>query len=386
MEDLFYLEEQFTTEEKLIKESVRRFVDEALLPHIASNFEKAEFPLTLIEKVAALGLFGMTLPTDYGGANTNYVAYGLACQELERGDSGLRSFVSVQSSLCMYPIFAYGSEEQKQRFLPKMATGEIIGCFGLTEPDAGSDPSSMTTRATKVQGGWRLNGAKMWITNATIASLAIIWAKDENEIIQGFIVEKKFPGFKALEIKHKLSLRASITGEIALENCFVPEENRLVQTKNGLGAALGCLTKARYGIAWGAMGAAMACYDIALQYAKERLQFGRPIASFQLIQKDLANMFNEIVKMQMLNLQLGRLMDADRASYVMVSLAKMNACKEALKIARMARNILGANGISLEYHVIRHMNNLESVFTYEGTDNMHHLIIGKHITGISSFK
>ncbi len=385
MDDLFYLDEKLSTEEKLVKESVRHFVDAQVLPTIIENYEKATFAVELIPKVAQLGVLGMTLPQEYGGSGASDVAYGLVCQELERGDSGLRSFVSVQSSLCMYPIYAYGTDLQKKRFLPEMAQGKCIGCFGLTEPDAGSDPGSMQTRATKVAGGWRLNGSKMWITNATIADMAIIWAKDDSEVIRGFIVERAFSGFKTQEIKHKLSLRASITGEISLEDCFVPEQNILPGTDNGLAAALGCLTKARFGIAWGAMGAAMACYDIALEYAKERKQFGRQIASFQLIQSDLVNMYTEIIKMQALNLQLAQLMDAGKASYVMVSMAKMNACKEALKIARMARNILGANGISLEYHVIRHMNNLESVFTYEGTDNMHHLIIGKHITGLSAF-
>ncbi|MBN9286579.1 MAG: acyl-CoA dehydrogenase [Gammaproteobacteria bacterium 39-13] len=385
MEDLFCLDEQLTTEEKLMRDSVRRFVDEDVLPSIATHYENAVFPRELIEKVAQLGLLGMVLPQTYGGLEASQVAYGLVCQELERGDSGLRSFVSVQSSLCMYPIFAYGTSEQKLRFLPDMAKGRLIGCFGLTEPDAGSDPASMKTRAIKVKGGWRLNGAKMWITNATIADLAIVWAKEEDGSIRGFIVERDFKGFQTNEIKHKLSLRASITGEIVLEDCFVPEQNYLPGTEKGLTAALGCLTKARYGIAWGAMGAAQACYESALQYAKERIQFNKPIASFQMIQSDLVDMYTEIIKAQALNLQLGRLHDQERAGFVMVSLAKMNACREALNIARKARNILGANGISLEYHVIRHMNNLESVFTYEGTDNMHHLIVGKHITGISAF-
>lgn len=385
MEDLFFLDEQLNSDEKQIQQSTRRFVDEQVLPTIANNFEQAQFPKEYIQKAASLGLLGMTLPENYGGVGASYVAYGLVCQELERGDSGLRSFVSVQSSLCMYPIFAFGSEEQKMRFLPAMAQGKIIGCFGLTEPNAGSDPASMKTKATKVQGGWRLQGAKMWITNATIADIAIVWAKDDKDVVRGFIVERGFDGFSTNEIKHKLSLRASITGEIVLEDCFVPDINLLPATEKGLVCALGCLTKARFGIAWGAMGAAMACYETALQYAKERTQFGKPIASFQLIQHDLVRMFTEIVKAQTLNLRLGRLMDEDRANYVMVSLAKMNACREALDIARSARNILGANGISLEYHIIRHMNNLESVFTYEGTDNMHHLIVGKHITGIGAF-
>lgn len=385
MEDLFCFDDSLSAEEKLIRDSVRRFVDDEIIPIIGDCYEKAIFPRELIKKVADLGLFGMTLPENYGGANASNVAYGLVCQELERGDSGLRSFVSVQSSLCMYPIFAYGTEEQKMRFLPQMAKGELIGCFGLTEPDSGSDPASMKTRAKKVKGGWQLSGAKMWITNATIADLAIVWAKDDDGAVKGFIVERSFPGFKTNEIHHKMSLRASITGEIVLEDCFVPESNFLPGTQKGLACALGCLTKARYGIAWGAMGAAMACYEVALAYAKERIQFAKPIGAFQLIQADLVNMLTEIVKTQFLNLQLGRLNDQNRGTFVMVSMAKMNGCFEALKIARAARNILGANGISLEYHVIRHMTNLESVFTYEGTDNMHHLIIGKHITGLDAF-
>lgn len=385
MEDLFCFDDEFSSEEKLARDSARRFVNETILPIIGECYEKAHFPLDLIKKVADLGLLGMVLPEAYGGSGASQVAYGLVCQELERGDSGLRSFVSVQSSLCMYPIFAYGTEEQKRRFLPEMAKGSLIGCFGLTEPDIGSDPGAMKTRAKKVEGGWRLTGSKMWITNATIANLAIIWAKNDEGEVRGFIVERDFPGFRTNEIKMKLSLRASITGEIVLEDCFVPDQNYLPGTEKGLMAALGCLTKARYGIAWGAMGAAMACYEIALDYAKERIQFGKPIASFQLIQASLVNMYAEIVKAQALNLKLGRLHDENRSNYAMVSLAKMNACREALKIAREARNILGANGISLEYHVCRHMSNLESVFTYEGTDNMHHLIVGRHLTGLSAF-
>ncbi len=384
MEDILYLDEQLTVEEKLTRDSVKRFVEDEVMPGIANQYEKGEFDRSLIKKAGQLGLLGMTLPVQAGGSGASQVAYGLACQELERGDSGLRSFVSVQSSLCMYPIFAFGSDEQKIRYLPQMATGSCLGAFGLTEPDSGSDPANMKTNAKKVDGGYILNGAKMWITNATLADIAIVWAKDESNMIRGFIVEKKFAGYKANEIKHKLSLRASITGEIVLEDCFVPNENVLPNT-NGLSSALACLTNARYGIAWGATGAAIACYDIALKYATERIGFGKPIASFQLVQRDLADMFLSIVKTQTLNLQIGRLKDRDRANYVMISMAKMNACKEALNIARMARNILGANGISLEYHVIRHMNNLESVFTYEGTDNMHSLIIGRHITGISAF-
>jgi glutaryl-CoA dehydrogenase len=348
-------------------------------------FEKAEFPHELIKKTAELGLLGLTLPTEYGGANASYVAYGLVCQELERGDSGLRSFVSVQSSLCMYPIFRFGNDEQKKRFLPKMAKGEIIGCFGLTEPNSGSDPASMQTHAKKVSGGWRLQGAKMWITNAPIADIALVWAKTEQGI-RGFIVERGFEGFSTAEIHLKMSLRASTTGELILDNVFVPDANLLPGTEKGIGAAFACLNQARYGIAWGAMGAGMACFDIARDYLLTRKQFDKPLASFQLIQRDLANMYAEIIKAQCLNLQIGQLKDKKEENPTMISLAKRNACREALKIARTCRNLLGGNGISLEYHVIRHMLNLESVFTYEGTDNVHTLVLGRHITGINAFE
>jgi glutaryl-CoA dehydrogenase len=385
MEDFLKLDSLLQAEEIMARESVKNFVRNEAEPLMMEAFEKAEFPNTLIKGMADLGLFGMTLPEAYGGAGASQVAYGLVCQELERGDSALRSFVSVQSSLCMYPIYAYGNETQKQHYLPKMAKGEWIGCFGLTEPDSGSDPASMQTKAQKVEGGYLLNGAKIWITNAPMAHLAIVWAKINDKEVRGFIVERDFKGFKTPKMTHKGSLRASLTGEIILENCFVPETHLLPGSEIGLQAALACLTKARYGIAWGAMGAAMACYEAALRYTQERIQFQKPLASFQLIQKDLVDMFNEIVKAQSMNLQLGRLHDQEQHNYVMVSLAKMNACREALKIARMSRNLLGANGISLEYSVIRHMMNLESVFTYEGTDNMHHLIVGRYLTGLSAF-
>ena len=384
MDDLLFIDEQLHDDERMIRDSVARFVRHDVLPLMAESFEKGIFPRELIKKSADLGLLGLTLPAQYGGAEASYVAYGLVCQELERGDSGLRSFVSVQSSLCMYPIFRYGNEAQKIRFLPKMATADVIGCFGLTEPDSGSDPASMRTYAKKVEGGWRLSGAKMWITNATIADIAIVWAKTDAGI-RAFIVEKKFKGFTCRDIKLKMSLRASMTGELIFEDVFVPDENLLPGSVKGLGAALGCLNQARYGIAWGAMGAAMACFDITRDYLLERRQFNKPLATFQLIQKDLAEMYTEIVKAQCLHLQIGRLKDAQRDSPVMISLAKGNACREALKIARMCRNLLGANGISLEYHVIRHMLNLESVFTYEGTDNVHTLVLGRHITGINAF-
>jgi glutaryl-CoA dehydrogenase len=365
MEDFLLIDKQLSSEERMVRDNVQKFVQADIVPKMAQAFEQGIFPMEVIPKLASLGMFGMTLPTEYGGAGANYVTYGLVCQELERGDSGMRSFVSVQSSLCMYPIFAFG-------------------CFGLTEPNSGSDPASMQTTAKKVANGWELNGSKMWITNATIADLAIVWAKTPDGV-QGFLVEKSFAGFKTVEIKHKMSLRASITGEIILQNCVVPESHRLPGTSKGITAALDCLTQARYGIAWGAMGAAMACFDAALEYTKTRQQFDKPLAAFQLVQKDLVDMCNEIVKAQCMNLQLGRLKDVQQSNFAQVSLAKMNACNAALHIARQARNLLGANGISLEYPVIRHMQNLEAVFTYEGTDNVHHLIVGKHLTGYNAF-
>lgn len=384
MEDFLFLEQELQEEERLIRDSVRLFVDESVYPILADAYETAIFPQHLVSKLAELGLFGLNLPPQYGGAGANAVSYGLACQELERGDSSLRSFVSVQNSLCMYPILTFGSDFQRQSFLPKMAKGELIGCFGLTEPDSGSDPNGLKTTAKKVDGGWLLNGSKLWITNATIADLAIVWARTL-EGIRGFIVEKHFSGFSTQEIKKKMSLRISNTGELIFSNCFVPDTHYLPGSEKGLSAALNCLTQARYGIAWGAMGAAMACYDAALKYCQERQQFNRPLASFQLVQKDLVSMFLEIVKAQWFNLRLGRLKDKNEASFEMISLAKLNSCREALRIARSARNLLGANGISLEYSIIRHMENLESVFTYEGTDNIHHLIVGKHITGLNAF-
>lgn len=384
MDDLLFLDEQLHDDERMIRDSVARFVSNDVVPLMAESFEHADFPRQLIKQSAELGLLGLTLPAEYGGAEASYVAYGLVCQELEKGDSGLRSFVSVQSSLCMYPIFRFGNEEQRIRYLPAMAAGDVIGCFGLTEPDSGSDPGSMRTNAKKIDGGWILNGAKMWITNAPIADIAIVWAKTDAGI-RGFIVDTKSKGMSCPEIKLKMSLRASITGELVFDNVFVPDENLLPGSEKGLGAALSCLSQARYGIAWGAMGAAMACFDSARNYLLERHQFGKPLASFQLIQKDLADMYTEIIKAQCLNLQIGRLKDQQRETPIMISLAKGNACREALKIARKCRNLMGGNGISLEYDVIRHMLNLESVFTYEGTDNVHTLVLGKHITGINAF-
>lgn len=383
MYDFIKLDGLLTSEERLIRDSVRQLVTGAT-PLFSAAFEDGEYPAILTPQMASLGLFGLTLPESYGGSAANYVSYGLACQELEKGDSALRSFVSVQNSLCMYPILEMGTEAQKQQFLPGMSQGALIGCFGLTEPDAGSDPGSMRTFAKKVAGGYLLNGSKMWITNAPIADLAICFAKTDDGI-RGFIVEKNFEGFERREIKHKLSLRASFTGELVFTDCFVPDSHYLPGSEKGLASPLKCLTQARYGIAWGAMGAAMACFEAALAYTTERKQFGKPLASFQLVQKDLVDMLTEIVKAQTFHLHLGRLMDEGLADYTLVSMAKMNACREALKIARQARNLLGANGISLEYPVIRHMTNLESVFTYEGTDNIHHLIIGRAITGLNAF-
>lgn len=384
MDDLLLLDEQLSEDERMMRDNIARFIKVDVVPKIADAFEQGIFPHEFIKKTANLGLLGMTLPAEYGGSDASNVAYGLVCQELERGDSGLRSFVSVQSSLCMYPIYRYGSDEQKKRLLPDMAKGNVIGCFGLTEPDSGSDPGSMQTTAKKVDGGWLLNGAKMWITNASIADIAIVWAK-AGDGIRGFIVEKEFKGFTRSKMKLKMSLRASVTGELIFEDVFVPDGNLLPGSDCGLGAALNCLSQARLGIAWGVIGAAMACFDMTRDYLVERRQFGKPLASFQLIQKDLADMYTEIVKAQWLNLQISRLKDQQRDTPTMISLAKGNACREALKITRKCRNLLGANGISLEYHVIRHMLNLESVFTYEGTDNVHTLVLGKHLTGINSF-
>lgn len=386
MDDFLLLDELYSEEAKIARDSVRQMVQSVVLPKIAQSYEEGVFPKSFIEQSANLGLFGMTLPQEYGGSEASYVSYGLVCQELEAGDSGLRSFVSVQSSLCMYPIYTFGNEAQRLKYLPKMAKGEWIGCFGLTEPNAGSDPGSMQTTAKKVDGGWILNGSKTWITNATIADLAIVWAKNEQGQVRGFVVEKGTKGFTVEPIKHKGSLRASITGMLFFDECFVPEDALLPGSEKGLAAPLSCLTQARYGIAWGAMGAAMACYQAALDYTKERIQFKQPIAANQLVQKDLVDMFSEIVKAQTLNLRIGTLKDMGKSNYAMVSLAKRNACYEALKIARKARNLLGANGISLEYPVIRHMMNLEAVYTYEGTHNMHTLILGREITKISAFE
>src|SRR5438132_13633088 len=380
--DLYNVDHLFSEEERLVRDTVRKFVQERVLPIIGEHFEAATFPRELIPTIAELGLLGMHLE-GYGCAGLSAVCYGLACQELEAGDSGLRSFVSVQGSLAMFPIWSFGSEEQKQRWLPRMARGEVIGCFGLTEPDAGSDPSSMRTAARRDGDTYVLNGTKMWITNGGIADLAVVWARADDGI-RGFLVERGTPGFTTSDIHQKLSLRASVTSELHFEDCRVPAENMLPNVR-GLRGPLSCLNEARFGIAWGGTGAARACYEVALDYAKTRFQFNRPIASFQLVQQKHAIMASDRVKAQLLALHLGRLKDEGLLHPVQVSLAKRNNVREALKTAREARSILGANGITLEYPISRHSNNLESVYTYEGTDDIHTLIIGQAITGENAF-
>lgn len=382
--DYFNVESLLSEDEILVRNSVREFVSKEIIPVIETHYSNGTFPLDLIQKMAELGLLGTTFPEKYGCANLNYVSYGLVNQELERGDSGIRSFVSVQSSLVMYPIFAFGSDDQKNRWLPLLAKGEKIGCFGLTEPDYGSNPGGMLTKAEKVDGGFILNGAKMWITNGTIADVSVVWAKLDG-VVRGFLVEKEFKGFSAPEMKGKHSLRASVTSELIFDNVFIPEENLLPKTE-GLKNALMCLNQARFGIAWGVVGSMMTCYDTALNYAKTRIQFSKPIAAYQLTQDKLVYMISEITKAQLLNLQLGRLNDKGNAKHYQVSLAKRNNCEKALEIAHISREILGANGITNEYPVMRHAANLESVKTYEGTHEMHTLIIGENITGISAFE
>lgn len=380
--DLYNVDHLLSEEERMVRDTVRKFVRERVLPVIGEHFEAGTFPRDLIPEIAELGLLGMHL-NGYDCAGLSSVCYGLACQELEAGDSGLRSFVSVQGSLAMFPIYAFGSEEQKQRWLPGMASGEVIGCFGLTEPDSGSDPASMHTSARRDGNEYILNGTKMWITNGGIADIAVVWACAEDGV-RGFIVERGTPGFTTSDIHHKLSLRASITSELHFEDCRVPATNMLPNVR-GLRGPLSCLDEARYGIAWGVTGAARTCYETALDYAKTRVQFQRPIASFQLVQQKLVTMATELVKAQLLVVQLGRLKDEGLLHPVQVSVAKRNNVREALNTAREARSVLGANGITLEYPISRHMNNLESVFTYEGTDDIHTLIIGQAITGIGAF-
>ncbi|GAB4105353.1 acyl-CoA dehydrogenase family protein [Micromonospora taraxaci] len=381
--DLLDLDPSLTDEERQIRDVVRQLVDDRVRPHVADWYEQGQVPAReLAREFGKLGLLGMHL-TGYGCAGASAVAYGLACQELEAGDSGLRSLVSVQGSLAMYAIWRYGSEEQKQRWLPSMATGEAIGCFGLTEPDHGSDPASMTTRARRDGDDWVLTGAKMWITNAPIADVAVIWARTD-EGVRGFAVPMDTPGVTAREIRRKMSLRASVTGEIALDDVRLPADARLPEA-SGLKAPLSCLTEARYGIVWGAVGAARDCLETTLAYAGTRTQFGRPLAGFQLTQAKLADMAVELVKGQLLALHLGRLADAHRLRPDQVSVGKLNNVREALAIARQCRTILGANGVSGEYPIMRHANNLESVLTYEGTSEIHQLVVGQRLTGLSAF-
>ncbi|WP_353098160.1 acyl-CoA dehydrogenase family protein [Stenotrophomonas lactitubi] len=381
--DLFDVRSLLSEEERAVQESVARFTNERVLPIIGDAFDQARFPSELVPEIASLGLLGATLPAEYGGGDLGAVSYGLICQELERGDSGLRSFVSVQSSLCMYPIYAYGSEEQRRQWLPAMARGELIGCFGLTEAHGGSDPASMKTRAVRDGSDWRISGSKMWITSGPVADLAIVWAQTEDGI-QGFVLEKGMAGFTTQEIKHKMSLRASLTGALFFDDVRVPDSHRLPNVK-GLKGPLGCLTQARFGISWGPIGSAIACLDEALGYAKERVLFGRPLAATQSAQIKLAEMARRITMAQLLALQLGRLKEAGQVQPQQVSLAKWNNCRMAIDIARECRDLLGGAGITTEHVAIRHALNLESVITYEGTETVHQLVIGRELTGINAF-
>ncbi len=383
--DYFALDELLTEEHKLVRDSVRNYVKKEISPIIEDYAQRAAFPEQIVRQLGEMGCFGPTVPTEYGGGGLDYISYGLMMQELERGDSGVRSTASVQGSLVMFPIYAYGSEEQKRKFLPKLASGEWLGCFGLTEPNHGSDPSSMLTNF-KVDGDHViLNGAKMWISNSPFAQVAVVWAKDEAGEVYGLIVERGMEGFSTPTTHGKWSLRASATGELVFDNVRVPRSNILPGVK-GLRGPLSCLTKARYGIAWGALGAAMDCYDTALRYAKEREQFGKPIAGFQLQQKKLAEMLTEITKAQLMVWRLGVLMNEKKVTPQQVSMAKRNSCEIATQICRDARQILGGMGITGEYSIMRHMMNLESVITYEGTHDIHLLITGMDITGLNAFK
>jgi glutaryl-CoA dehydrogenase len=381
--DYYGIDDLLSEEERMVRDAVRDWVEAEFLPIVTEHHRAGTFPVDLIPRLGALGVFGATLK-GYGGAGLNHVAYGLMMQELERGDSGLRSCASVQNGLVMYPIYAYGSESQKDRWLPALARGERVGCFGLTEPDHGSDPGSMKTRARKQADRYVLQGTKLWITNGSIADVAVVWAKEDDGEIYGYLVEKGTPGFSTLDIHGKFSMRASITSELAFQECAIPLANKLPGV-HGLKGPLGCLTQARYGIAWGAVGAAMACYDWALQYAQQRIQFGRPIGAFQLVQQKLTWMITEITKAQLLALQLGRLKDLGRARPQQISMAKMNNVWMALETARLGRDILGAAGIIDEHPIIRHMMNLETVKTYEGTHDIHTLIVGRDVTGLDAF-
>ena len=382
--DYYSMDDLLNEEHKLVRDTARAWVKRAVSPIIEDYAQRAEFPKEILHGLAEIGAFGPTIPENYGGAGLDNISYGLIMQEIERGDSGVRSTASVQSSLVMYPIWAYGSEEQKQKYLPKLATGELMGCFGLTEPNHGSNPGGMTTHFKDAGDHYVLNGAKMWISNAPFADIAVVWAKNEAGRIKGLIVERGDPGFSTPETHNKWSLRASATGELIFDNVKVPKEN-LLPGKDGLGAPLGCLDSARYGIAWGAIGAAMDCYDTALRYAKEREQFGKPIAATQLQQKKLAEMITEITKAQLLALRLGQLKNEGKATSAQISMSKRNNVEMALEVARNARQMLGGMGITGEYSIMRHMMNLESVVTYEGTHDIHLLITGLDITGHQAF-
>ena len=381
--DYFGFEEHLSDEQRMIRDSVRDWVELRFLPIVTEHHRNATFPVELAAELGEMGVFGATLK-GYGCLGLDNVAYGLIMQELERGDSGLRSFASVQSGLVMYPIYSYGSDAQKDRWLPPLQSGESIGCFGLTEPDHGSDPGAMKTRAVKKGNEYVLNGTKLWITNGSVADVAVVWAKGDDGEIGGYLVEKGTPGYSTLDIPGKFSMRASITSELAFQDCRIPLENKLPGVK-GIKGPLSCLSQARYGIAWGVIGAAMGCYDWALQYAQQRIQFGKPIGSFQLVQQKLVWMINEITKAQLLCLQLGRLKDAGRVRPQQISLAKMNNVQMALDTARLARDILGAAGIVDEHPIMRHMMNLETVNTYEGTHDIHVLIVGRDVTGLDAF-
>ncbi|NMM49226.1 acyl-CoA dehydrogenase family protein [Marinigracilibium pacificum] len=383
--DFYNIDDLLTEEHKLIRSSIRDFVKKEISPYIEDWAERAHFPYEIVKKFGDIGAFGPTVPEQYGGGGLDYISYGLIMQEIERGDSGMRSTASVQGSLVMYPIYKFGSEEQKKKYLPKLASGEMLGCFGLTEPDHGSNPSGMVTNFKDMGDHYLLNGAKMWISNSPKADIAVVWAKNEEGRIHGLIVERGMEGFTTPETHGKWSLRASTTGELVFNDVKVPKEN-LLPGKSGLGAPMNCLDSARYGIAWGAIGAAMDCYDSAVRYSKERIQFGKPIGGFQLTQKKLAEMLTEITKAQLLNLRLGQLFNEGKATTAQISLAKRNNVEMALRIAREARQIHGGMGITGDYPIMRHMANLESVITYEGTHDIHLLILGKEITGIPAFE
>lgn len=383
--DYYNLDDLLSEEHKLVRDAARQWVKRDISPIIEEYAQKAEFPNQIINGLAEIGAFGPYIPEEYGGAGLDQISYGLIMQEIERGDSGVRSTASVQSSLVMYPIYTYGTEEQRKKYLPKLASGEMMGCFGLTEPNHGSNPGGMETKFKDMGDHYLLNGAKLWISNSPFADIAVVWAKNEEGRIHGLIVERGMEGFSTPETHNKWSLRASATGELIFDNVKVPKEN-LLPNKSGLGAPLGCLDSARYGISWGAIGAAMDCYDTALRYAKERMQFGKPIAAFQLQQKKLAEMITEITKAQLLAFRLGQLKNEGRATTAQISMAKRNNVEMAIKIAREARQVLGGMGITGDYSIMRHMMNLESVITYEGTHDIHLLITGADITGHQAFK